>query len=118
MAGLTKAAPHLYDNPYRADFPAMAATMNGRPLVYLDSGSSAQKPQVVLDAMLSAMKDNYANIHRGLYNYSQVKTEQFEAVRGKVARFPTQCPIRKRDCFFGIRLKQLTWFLKVLAVSI
>lgn len=87
MAGLSKAAPHLYENPYRADFPAMAATMNGRPLVYLDSGSSAQKPQVVLDAMLSAMKDNYANIHRGLYNYSQVKTEQFEAVRRKVAAF-------------------------------
>jgi len=77
----------LGDNPYRKDFPAMAATMNGKPLVYLDSGSSAQKPQVVIDAMASAMKDNYSNIHRGLYNYSQVKTEQFEAARKKVAAF-------------------------------
>lgn len=77
----------LGDNPYRKDFPAMAATMNGKPFVYLDSGSSAQKPQVVIDAMASAMKDNYANIHRGLYNYSQVKTEQFEAVRKNVAAF-------------------------------
>lgn len=77
----------LINSPWRADFPAMSGTMNGRPLIYLDSGSSAQKPQVVIDALTSAIKDNYANIHRGLYRYSQVKTEQFEAVRGKVAKF-------------------------------
>lgn len=61
--------------------------MNGRPLVYLDSGASAQKPRVVIDALSAAMVDNYSNIHRGLYSFSQVKTEQFEAVRSRVARF-------------------------------
>jgi cysteine desulfurase/selenocysteine lyase len=77
----------MAENSWRDDFPALSATMNGQKLVYLDSASSAQKPQQVIDALTNAVKDNYANIHRGLYRYSQVKTEEFEAVRGKVARF-------------------------------
>ncbi len=87
MAGLIHSKELMNDNPWRDDFPAMKSLMNGKPLVYLDSGSSAQKPQIVLDAMNAALSDNYANIHRGLYRFSQVKTEQFEAVRAKVARF-------------------------------
>ena len=87
MAGLIQPKDLSSDNPWRDDFPAMQSLMNGKPLVYLDSGSSAQKPQIVLDAMQSALKDNYANIHRGLYSFSQLKTEQFEAVRSKVAKF-------------------------------
>lgn len=81
MAGL------VIDSPWRGDFPAMAETMNGRPLVYLDTGSSAQKPRAVLSALMHALTDKYANIHRGLYQYSQVKTEEFEAARRKVAAF-------------------------------
>lgn len=61
--------------------------MNGRPLAYLDSGSSAQKPQVVIDAVRTAYETQYANIHRGLYQISQAVTAQFEDVRARVARF-------------------------------
>ncbi len=61
--------------------------MHGKPLVYLDSGASAQKPFSVLEAVRAAYESKYANIHRGLYEFSQVKTEEFEAVRSKVARF-------------------------------
>jgi cysteine desulfurase/selenocysteine lyase len=71
----------------RADFPALAQDMNGRPLAYLDTAASAQKPCAVIDAMREVMETHYANIHRGLYDFSQRTTAEFEAVRGKVARF-------------------------------
>lgn len=72
---------------YRQDFPVLSKEMNGKPVIYLDSGASAQKPQAVIDAMLDVLNGHYSNIHRGLYNFSQVNTEKFEAVRGKVAKF-------------------------------
>lgn len=72
---------------YRSDFPALQKEINGNPIAYLDSGASAQKPQQVIDAMSHVMQDHYANIHRGLYEYSQQTTAEYEAVRGKVARF-------------------------------
>ena len=75
------------NNQWRIDFPALSGTMNGKPLTFLDSGASAQKPQIVLDTMMAAMRDHYANIHRGLYAHSQEMTAEFEAVRGKVAGF-------------------------------
>lgn len=71
----------------REDFPAMALTMNGKNLAYLDTASSAQKPQLVIDAMASALRDHYANIHRGLYNFSQVTTALYEGARVKIAEF-------------------------------
>ncbi|MEM7680015.1 MAG: aminotransferase class V-fold PLP-dependent enzyme, partial [Pseudomonadota bacterium] len=71
----------------RADFPALAQPMNGKPLAFLDTGASAQKPQVVIDAMNEVMEERYSNIHRGLYKISQDLTEQCENVRGKVANF-------------------------------
>jgi cysteine desulfurase/selenocysteine lyase len=72
---------------YRDDFPILSGKMNGKPLAYLDSASSAQKPRVVLDAMKNLYEGQYANIHRGLYQFSQETTTAFEAVRGKVAAF-------------------------------
>ena len=72
---------------YRKDFPILAKTMNGKPVAYLDSASSAQKPQVVLDAIRDVYETNYANIHRGLYQFSQVTTQAYEAVRSKAAEF-------------------------------
>ncbi len=72
---------------WRAAFPALAGKMNGKPLAFLDSGASAQKPQIAIDAMAHALRDHYANIHRGIYDYSQTTTAEFEAVRGKVAAF-------------------------------
>ncbi len=67
----------------RTDFPALA----GNNLAFLDTAASAQKPRPVVDAMLAVMEGHYANIHRGLYKYSNQTTAAFEAARGKVARF-------------------------------
>ncbi|AMY68671.1 cysteine desulfurase [Frigidibacter mobilis] len=78
----------MYDTQkIRADFPILGREVNGRPLVYLDNGASAQKPQVVIDAVTSGYSRDYANVHRGLHYLSTVSTEAYEAVRGKVARF-------------------------------
>ena len=71
----------------RADFPILSRKVNDRPLVYLDNGASAQKPQVVIDAMTLGYSHEYANVHRGLHYLSNLATDKYEAVRGKVARF-------------------------------
>lgn len=71
----------------RADFPILSTQVHGRPLVYLDSGASAQKPQVVIDAISRAYAGEYANVHRGLHYLSNLATDRYEAVRGIIARF-------------------------------
>ncbi|WP_299191058.1 cysteine desulfurase [uncultured Litoreibacter sp.] len=71
----------------RADFPILSREVNGKPLVYLDNGASAQKPQVVIDAINKAYSHEYANVHRGLHYLSNVATEKYEAVRSIIARF-------------------------------
>jgi len=78
----------MYDvDLVRADFPILSREVNGKPLVYLDNGASAQKPQVVIDAVTRAYSDEYANVHRGLHFLSNLATEKYEAVRGTIARF-------------------------------
>ncbi len=77
-----------YDvNAIRANFPILSRQVNGVPLVYLDNGASAQKPQAVIDAMTQAYSMEYANVHRGLHFLSNLATDKYEAVRGKIARF-------------------------------
>ncbi|RDD70509.1 aminotransferase class V-fold PLP-dependent enzyme [Paracoccus versutus] len=71
----------------RGDFPILARRVNGKPLCYLDSASSAQKPRAVLDAVMSAYAEDYSNVHRGLHHLSAVMTERYESVRGIVADF-------------------------------
>ena len=71
----------------RADFPILSREVNGRPLVYLDSGASAQKPQVVIDAITRAYQSEYANVHRGLHFLSNLATDNYERVRAIIARF-------------------------------
>ena len=71
----------------RADFPILSREVNGKPLVYLDNGASAQKPQVVIDAITQAYAHEYANVHRGLHYLSNLATDKYEAVRGTIARF-------------------------------
>ncbi len=71
----------------RADFPILSRQVNGKPLVYLDNGASAQKPQVVIDAITQAYCQEYSNVHRGLHYLSNLATEKYEAVRGTIARF-------------------------------
>ncbi|MEX3315430.1 cysteine desulfurase [Sulfitobacter sp. PS-8MA] len=71
----------------RAQFPILAREVNGKPLVYLDNGASAQKPQVVIDAVTQGYASEYANVHRGLHYLSNLATDKYESVRGTVARF-------------------------------
>ena len=71
----------------RADFPILSRQVNGRPLVYLDNGASAQKPRAVIEAVTRSYAEEYANVHRGLHYLSNLATEKYEAVRGIVARF-------------------------------
>ncbi len=78
----------MYDvEAIRRDFPILSRQVNGRPLVYLDNGASAQKPKAVIDAIARAYSYEYANVHRGLHYLSTVATEAYEAVREKIARF-------------------------------
>jgi cysteine desulfurase/selenocysteine lyase len=78
----------MYDvNAVRRDFPILSRKVHGKPLVYLDNGASAQKPQAVIDAVTQAYSMEYANVHRGLHYLSTVATEKYEAVRGIVQRF-------------------------------
>ena len=71
----------------RADFPILAREVNGKPLVYLDNGASSQKPEAVINAVTQAYKEEYANVHRGLHYLSNLATENYESVRGVVAKF-------------------------------
>lgn len=71
----------------RAQFPILGRQVNGKPLIYLDSAASAQKPQAVIDAMTAAMSSSYANVHRGLHTLANETTEAFEAARQTVADF-------------------------------
>jgi len=69
----------------RADFPILKQTIRGKPLVFLDSAASAQKPVAVIDAMRNAMETQYANVHRGLHWMSERTTDAYEAVRDAIA---------------------------------
>ena len=78
----------MYDvHRIRTEFPILSRAIHGKPLVYLDNGASAQKPQAVIDAVTRGYAEEYANVHRGLHTLSTVATERYEAVRGKVQRF-------------------------------
>jgi len=71
----------------RADFPILATRAHGKPLVYLDSAASAQKPRCVIDAVSDVFEAHYANIHRGVYELSADATTRYEEARTRVARF-------------------------------
>lgn len=78
----------MYDvEKIRGDFPILAREIHGKPLVYLDSGASAQKPQVVIDAVTRGYAEEYSNVHRGLHYLSNLATDKYEAVREKLRHF-------------------------------
>ena len=79
--------PTFDSDRIRADFPILSRQVNGKQLVYLDSAASAQKPNQVMDALVSAYQETYSNVHRGLHFLSEASTDAYEAVRDKVARF-------------------------------
>lgn len=71
----------------RGDFPSLRLSLNAKPIAFLDSAASSQKPHCVMQAMQSVLEGPYANIHRGLYAWSQDLTTRFEAARAHIARF-------------------------------
>lgn len=97
----------------RQDFPVLHQSMNGSPLVYLDSAASAQKPRQVLDAMTGFYESHYANIHRGLYAFSQQSTTDFENARATVAKYlgtaDTNEIVFTRNATEAINLVAATW---------
>ncbi len=72
---------------WRSDFPILATTVRGKPLIYLDNAATSQKPRQVIGAVSDFYGSENANIHRGVHRLSEQATAQFEAVREKVARF-------------------------------
>ncbi|QIV94297.1 aminotransferase class V-fold PLP-dependent enzyme [Allofrancisella frigidaquae] len=71
----------------RKDFPFLAQSVNNKPVVFFDTGASAQKPQVVIDAVANAYAFSYANVHRGVYFLSQEASDRYENVRAIVKEF-------------------------------
>ncbi|MEK9598626.1 MAG: cysteine desulfurase [Alphaproteobacteria bacterium] len=77
----------LNSKQIRAKFPFLSREVNAKPIIYLDSAASSQKPQQVLDKLLKTYSHGYANIHRGLHTLSEEATDAYEEVRSKIARF-------------------------------
>lgn len=104
----------MYDvTRIREDFPILSRQVNGKPLVYLDNGASAQKPRAVIEAVTQAYSMEYANVHRGLHYLSNLATEKYEAVRGIVKRF-LNAPSEEEIVFTtgtteGINLVSYAW---------
>ena len=80
----------------REDFPVLKQTIHGKPLVYLDSAATAQKPFAVIDAIRNFYEVDCANIHRGVHELSQRSTAAYEETRAKAKRF-LNARSQKRD---------------------
>lgn len=97
----------------RSDFPALARVVHGKPLVFLDSAASAQKPKQVIEGVKDFYEQEYANVHRGLYLLSELATDRFEQARRSVAKF-LKTPDEKEIVFTrgateAINLVASTW---------
>jgi cysteine desulfurase / selenocysteine lyase len=99
----------------RSDFPILAQEVNGKPLAYLDSAVTSQKPRQVLDAMTNFYETSYANVHRGVYALAERATEGFEGAREKVTRFINAPSSREviftRNATEGLNLVAYAWGL-------
>jgi cysteine desulfurase/selenocysteine lyase len=71
----------------KADFPILSREIDGKPLIFLDSAASSQRPRQVIDAMSSYYENNHANVHRSVYTLADEATTMYEAARRKIARF-------------------------------
>lgn len=109
----TDAVKPLDVEAVRRDFPIFEQTMRGKPLVFLDSAASAQKPRVVIQRMADFYSNEYASIHRGVYQLSELATFEFEKARGKLARFINAANPREiiitRNATESINLVAQTW---------
>jgi cysteine desulfurase/selenocysteine lyase len=97
----------------RADFPILERRVHGKPLVFLDSAASSQKPLAVLDAMQSYYREHHANVHRGVYQLSEEATAMYENARARVSRFIGACCPKEiiwtRNATESINLVAYTW---------
>lgn len=97
----------------RADFPILNRTVHGKPLVYLDSAASSQKPVQVLDTMERYYRETHANVHRGVHTLSEEATAQYEGARAKVSNFIGACcpkeVIWTRNATESINLVAYSW---------
>lgn len=111
---LTNSAPvRALDAAIRDDFPIFAETVNGKPLTYLDSGATSQKPAAVIRALDDYYRHYNANVHRGIYQISERATAAYEEARHKVARFIGATDDREivftRGTTEGINLVAYSW---------
>ena len=99
----------------RADFPIFEREVNGKPLAYLDSAASSQKPRQVLDVIRTFYETSYANVHRGVYKLAEDATAGYESARGKIAKFLNAPSEREviftRSATEGINLVAYAWGL-------
>ena len=99
----------------RADFPIFEQEINGKPLAYLDSAVTSQKPRQVLDKLRTFYETSYANVHRGVYALSERSTAEYEGAREKVARFINAPSSREivflRGATEGLNLVAYAWGL-------
>ena len=88
MTAAAGALKPVYDvDAVRADFPILSTQVHGKPLCFLDSGASAQKPRQVIDLMRWHYENEYANVHRGAYAFSENVTAAYEAAREKIRAY-------------------------------
>ncbi len=109
------AVPKLNAQTLRADFPIFEQEIHGKPLAYLDSASSSQKPRQVLDQMRETYEHDYANVHRGVYELAERATEAYEGARLKVQRLLNATSPREviftRNVTYAMNLVAYAWGL-------
>lgn len=97
----------------RRDFPILHQTVNGKPLVYLDSGATSQKPRAVIEAERAYYEQYNANVHRAIHALGEKATRRYEEARVKVARFigapEAECIIFTKNCSESINLVAYSW---------
>ena len=114
MAGVIDPVRRLDVDALKKDFPLLAQRVNDRPITYLDSAASSQRPRQVLDAMREYDETTHANVHRGVYGIAEEATRRFEAARATVGRF-IGAPVPGREVLFaknateGLNLVANTW---------
>jgi cysteine desulfurase/selenocysteine lyase len=115
MAVTVRSAPtsRLDVAAIRADFPILSQTIRGKQVVYLDNAATSQKPRQVMDAMRRVFEEHNANIHRGVYEFSERTTAAFEEARAKVARLLNAPSEREvifvRNATEGVNLVAYSW---------
>ena len=100
MAGVIDPVRRLDVDALKKDFPLLAQRVNDRPITYLDSAASSQRPRQVLDAMREYDETTHANVHRGVSGIAEEATRRYEAARATVGRF-IGAPVPGREVLFA-----------------